>query len=276
MVGAAGDAGQPAASATAVERWHERVTWWLVGASLVFLAAFSFMVLQPQSRFNDLAEVLVQATWLVFVVDYIARLVLARPRWRWFVRHLHDLALVALPMVWGLRLLRLVTLVSVLQRSAGTKLRGHVVTYAFGGVVLLVYVSALAMLQVERDHPDAGITTFGDAVWWSIATVTTVGYGDLSPRTPEGRVIAVALMLGGIALVGAVTASLASWMLQQVAEQDEAAQAATRAQVRELAALVAGLRAEVAALEVRGQRGAADVAGVAGVAGSADRPPTDR
>jgi len=75
------------------------------------------------------------------------------------------------------------------------------------------------------------ITTFGDALWWSITTVTTVGYGDLSPVTGTGRAIAVLLMIGGISLVGVVTASLASWIIQRVAEEDTANRAATTAEI---------------------------------------------
>jgi voltage-gated potassium channel len=56
----------------------------------------------------------------------------------------------------------------------------------------------------------ARINTFGDALWWSMSTVTTVGYGDESPVTGEGRMVAVLLMVGGIGLVGAVTATMAS------------------------------------------------------------------
>ena len=72
-------------------------------------------------------------------------------------------------------------------------------------------------------------------MWWAITTVTTVGYGDLSPVTTMGRVVAVALMIGGITLVGVVTASLASWIVQRVGEEDTANEAATRAQIEELA-----------------------------------------
>lgn len=105
------------------------------------------------------------------------------------------------------------------------------IAYTAFSVVLLIYVASLAILDAERDRPDSKITTFGDAVWWSITTVTTVGYGDLSPVTGVGRVIAVLLMLGGISLVGVVTATLASWIIQRVAEEDSANQAATAAQI---------------------------------------------
>ena len=67
-----------------------------------------------------------------------------------------------------------------------------------------------------------------------MTTVTTVGYGDLHPSTAMGRVVAAALMIGGITLVGSVTATLASWIVQRVAEEDTAHQAATTAQINEL------------------------------------------
>jgi voltage-gated potassium channel len=96
----------------------------------------------------------------------------------------------------------------------------------------MIYAASLAILDIERHVPGAHITSFGDALWWSITTVTTVGYGDLTPVTGGGRVVAVAI--GGISLVGVVTATLASWIVQRVAEEDTTNQAATRAQIEEL------------------------------------------
>ena len=92
----------------------------------------------------------------------------------------------------------------------------------------------LAVFDKERYLPGSTINTFGKALWWSITTVTTVGYGDVYPVTNTGRVIAVLLMIGGIGLVGVVTAALASWIIQRVAEEETAIQAATAAHVEEL------------------------------------------
>jgi voltage-gated potassium channel len=150
---------------------------------------------------------------------------------QWFVRHLLDLAVVALPLLRPLRLLRLVVLVAALQKAIGGAIRGRVIVYTASSVLLLVYVASLAILDAERYEHDSKITTFGDALWWSVTTVTTVGYGDLSPVTGIGRVIAVTLMIGGISLVGVVTATLASWIVQRVSEEDTANQAATRAHI---------------------------------------------
>jgi voltage-gated potassium channel len=80
----------------------------------------------------------------------------------------------------------------------------------------------------------AKIVSFGKAVWWAINTVTTIGVGDLYPTTITGRVIAVMLMIGGITLIGVVTASLASWIVQRVSETDRALQTATAAHIDEL------------------------------------------
>jgi voltage-gated potassium channel len=133
-----------------------------------------------------------------------------------------------------LRLLRLVVLIGVLQKAIGNAVRGRILIFTISGVVLLIYVASLAILQAERDQPGAKIVSFGKAVWWAINTVTTIGVGDLYPTTITGRVIAVMLMIGGITLIGVVTASLASWIVQRVSETDRALQTATAAHIDEL------------------------------------------
>lgn len=215
-----------------LHRWQSRTEWPLATIAVIFLAAYSVRVLaQPQGRVETALQLIIWITWAVFLADYIARLYLATDRGRWFLRHLLDLAVVALPLLRPLRLLRLVVLVAALQKAIGGAIRGRVIVYTACSVVLLVYVASLAILDAERYEPGSKITTFGDALWWSITTITTVGYGDLSPVTSTGRVIAVVLMIGGISLVGVVTATLASWIVQRVAAEDTAQQAATAVQI---------------------------------------------
>ncbi|MEK8071447.1 potassium channel family protein [Rhodococcoides navarretei] len=229
------------------QQWERTTEWPLAGSALTFLAIYTWTVLsQPTGTGARVAEYAILAIWALFGIDYLVRLALADQRARWFVRHLHELAIVALPMLRPLRLLRLLTLVSLLQRSIGGALRGRVVTYAVAGTAVLVFVASLAMFDAERAAPAGSIKTFPDALWWATATVTTVGYGDYSPTTATGRFIAVGLMVAGIALLGVVTATLASWLVQKVAEQDDANQAATQQQVAELTSQIAMLRSELA------------------------------
>ena len=78
-------------------------------------------------------------------------------------------------------------------------------------------------LRLPEEHaaPGATIRTFGDAVWWTCATFATVGYGDVAPVTALGRLIAVGMMAIGLALLGAVTGTFASWLLQVFAREDD-------------------------------------------------------
>ena len=82
--------------------------------------------------------------------------------------------------------------------------------------VLLTFMGALAVLDAEQNAPGANIRHFGDAVWWVAVTVTSVGYGDYYPITPAGRWVAAVLMFGGLVLLGAVAATLSSWLIDRV------------------------------------------------------------
>ncbi|WP_120523237.1 potassium channel family protein [Arthrobacter celericrescens] len=238
-------------------RYRELAEWPLMATAVVFLTAYAWQVVGRLA--GDAAapfEAVMWTTWAVFVVDYFINLWLAPERWRWFIWNLHELLIVALPFFRPLRLLRLVTVLSVLHRTVGDTLRGRVATYVAGSAALLVLVGALAVLDVEQHAPDAKIVSLGDAAWWAITTITTVGYGDLYPVTPLGRLVAAALMMSGIAVIGVVTASTASWLVQRVEENTEAAVTASeepmRSELAELLDEVSALRREIA--ELRGLR----------------------
>jgi voltage-gated potassium channel len=229
--------------------WRKYTDWPLMVSALVFLVAYSVQVIGNLSSEQAAAtEVIIWVTWAMFLVDYVANLALAPQRGRWFVRHLHDLIILALPVLRPLRLLRLVTLLRVMNRVASNELRGRILTYVLGSALLLTYVSALAVLDAEENAAKSNIHNIGDALWWAVVTVTTVGYGDYYPVTFVGRIVAVGLMIGGIAVLGVVTASVASWLVQQVgekaAQEMEAADAPLRAEVARLSSQIDQLIAQ--------------------------------
>jgi voltage-gated potassium channel len=211
--------------AVLVRRWERASEWPLMVAAVVFLAAYAVPILHPDlpRLLLDLCRALSWLTWGIFVVDIIVRLVLADERLRYLARHWYDVLVLALPLLRPLRLLRLIPLLSVLNRRATMRLRGRVGIYVAGGASLLAFCAALAVLDAERSSPDANISDFGDAIWWAVTTMTTVGYGDHYPVTAAGRLVAFGPMIGGIALLGTVTATLASWLVETVAAEKEQA-----------------------------------------------------
>lgn len=201
-----------------IAAWDRRLDLWLTGLAVVFLAAYTWSVLDPGLSPDGHAAVETGLTvvWAIFGVDYLVRLALARRRWRFVGTHLLDLVLLLLPMFRPLRALRLITVLGVLNRQLRDDVRGRAAIYVAGTVTLVGFVAAVAVYDAERDAPDASITTFGEALWWTITTISTVGYGDRYPVTFEGRLIAASLMVAGIALLGVVTASIASWFVENL------------------------------------------------------------
>jgi voltage-gated potassium channel len=241
--------------------WRQVTDIPLTVAAAIFLVAYATEVIADLRPPNDIAtETIMWVIWAVFVVDFVANLILAERKIRWFFTHFHEFLIVALPALRPLRLLRLVTLLAILQRGAGRALRGRVVIYAAGASLILVFVAALAELDVERNAPGSHIHNFGDAVWWACVTITSVGYGDIAPVTLVGRFIAVGVMVAGIALLGTVTATLASFFIDRVAdtttEENDETQAALAVLTAEISALRDELRRVAPPLEGNGSASA--------------------
>jgi voltage-gated potassium channel len=231
-----------------LERWEKVTSWPLIIASVLFVVAYSCQVIADLdgSPFVWVRAVMV-GTWVFFAVDYVVRLSLARPRGVWFRRHLFDLAVVVIPAMRPLRLLKALTVIGALQRTVGARLRSSLTIYGAGAALVLIWIAALAVLDAERRADGANIVDFGDAVWWAFVTITTVGYGDFYPVTAGGRIVAVLLMCGGVAVLGVVTATLSSWVIEKVAVKGsgDETEAATRGQVRDLSRQVAELTARL-------------------------------
>lgn len=232
----------------AVARFERRSEWPMAVLAVLFLVCYAWPILQPSltPSVRRACAVIDYVIWLAFAVEFVWRVALARSRARYIAWHIPDVLMIALPVLRPLRLLRLLVLLRMLNRWATANLRGRVVTYVMASAALILFCSALAVLDAERHDPHANIQTFGDAVWWAAATMTTVGYGDRTPITGEGRAVGFALMLAGIALLGVVTASLASWLIERVREIDSEAEAATRGDIATLRAEVAQLRQALA------------------------------
>ncbi|MEO3843892.1 MULTISPECIES: potassium channel family protein [unclassified Streptomyces] len=259
--GAAAPAEAPAAQAR-LARWERRTRRPLLGLALVFATAYAMPIVDPgmPGALHTACRAATWAVWAVFAADYAWRLRLAEDRWRFVRTHALDLCAVLLPLIRPLRLLQLVSALLLTGRLATAAAQVRLTTHVVGSVLVLWLFGALAVLEVERGEPGANIHTLGDAVWWAFTTMTTVGYGDLAPTTGLGRLLAIGLMVSGIALLGLVTANIAAWFISQVRQESEHEEKQTAA-LRELTREVASLRAEVTALRQAGVEAAAAPAG---------------
>ncbi|WP_191991896.1 potassium channel family protein [Bacillus aerolatus] len=152
--------------------------------------------------------------WGLFAIDYIIRLFLSERKWEFIKKHPLDLiALIPLDQLFRtvrlIRLFRLVRLISVIKRQNSILdilIEKHRLDKVFVTVIGLLFLSAIPMKWIEPSFD-----SYGDALWWTVVTTTTVGYGDLYPETGVGRLIAAVLMFVGIGLIGVVTGTVASF-----------------------------------------------------------------
>ncbi|MGW8766189.1 potassium channel family protein [Streptomyces sp. NPDC055815] len=230
-------------------RWEERTQTPLLVLAVAFGLAYAVPIVAPGAEpwVHRLCTHVEWVVWGAFALDYLVRLALAPDRWRFVRGHPLDLLAVILPMVQPLRLLRVVSTLLLVGRRARMAPQITLTTYVTGAVVGLMMFGSLAVLHVERDAPNGNIKTLGDAVWWSFTTMTTVGYGDHAPTTGLGRVLAVGLMLSGIALLGVVTANIAAWFISRF-DRDDAVERRQTELLEALTREVRELRAEVARL----------------------------
>lgn len=230
-------------------RWERRTQRPLMALAVVFAVAFAVPIVAPDAD-PSLTAACTRVEWVVwgaFATDYLVRLALAPHRVDFVRTHWLDLCAVVLPLFRPLQLLRLVSTLMLVGRRARMASQIRLTTYVAGSVVALLMFGSLAVLSVERESPDGNIRTLGDAVWWSFTTMTTVGYGDHAPTTGLGRMLAVGLMLSGIALLGVVTANIAAWFIARF-EMDDVEERKQTAAIAELTKEVRALRAQVAAL----------------------------
>jgi voltage-gated potassium channel len=112
--------------------------------------------------------------------------------------------------------------------------------------LIVLTVAGIMVLQFESTSPDANITTGGDALWWAVVTITTVGYGDRYPVTLGGRITAVFVMFAGVGIIGALASILSSLLVSPPAADSGAETIAAPVPNNDEA--LAALRGELAAI----------------------------
>jgi voltage-gated potassium channel len=244
--------------------------------TLFSLAIMVVLILPLDPDTRDLLTLYDNAICLIFLGDFAMNLAGSRPKRGYFIGQRGWLDLLGsipsfsfLPFTAIFRLARLSRLARIGRLLGGKNRKAFIadilanrgqyatfITILAAGMVLVV--ASVLVLQFESSDPDANIQTGGDALWWAIVTITTVGYGDRFPVTFLGRLTGFSVMVAGVGIIGALASILASLLVpppkepEPAGEPEPAAPAAAPAAVSvapdATARELARLREEIAAL----------------------------
>lgn len=189
--------------------------------STLAVAAVILLLIDYSEHLNTWQSILNRGIWLIFIADYITRFVKAPDKKKFFLHNIWDLA--ALLPFHGifpccpvlridalLRLLNLCRILAFLCRPLKKATR----FLNTNGFKYMVFITTLTILAGGVLIHFAENMSLEDGIWWAFVTATTVGYGDISPHSFYGRIIAMILMLVGIGLLGSITSTLTSYFMQ--------------------------------------------------------------
>lgn len=200
----------------------------------VIILFFSFYVLGSllvETFFNLSPQKEQILRWLdnivcgIFLFDFFYQIATTKKKWRYLVTWGWIDLISSIPNIAILRIGRIVRALRILRLLRGIRSVKVLLNLIFqnkakgtlASVVIMAFIlvsfSSIAILNVETD-PTSNIKTAGDALWWALVTITTIGYGDRYPVTTEGRVIAACLMIVGSTLFATFTAYIASTFIQ--------------------------------------------------------------
>lgn len=210
----------PEARQALAERIERATRLPMVLLSIVFLFAVAIPeLIEVPPDVDDMLEAVNWLIWAIFAFELGLMTYLAPNRWQYLRHHWVDVLTVVVPFLRPVRVLRIV----VVSARLWTEARMLIYQRTFSTVAMTSIVSALSaatLIYVVERGGDGPIQTFPDALWWAAATVTTVGYGDVFPKTPAGRGIAFLLMLIGISVFGVLTARVAA-LFVEASEEDQ-------------------------------------------------------
>jgi voltage-gated potassium channel len=207
-------------------RIEHRLEWPLLIAALLTIPAIALEESNVGPTRDTVDSILNWAIWLVFVAEIVIMLRVVPDRTRWLRDHPLEIAIVLLtpPLLPAslqaarafrlLRVMRLLRLAKLARRLFSTEAIRDAGVLA----VMTILGGGAAFAAIENGHQAEPVSAW-DGVWWAITTVTTVGYGDFSPKTDAGRAIAIVVMFVGIGFIAILTAAAAGrFMREQRAE----------------------------------------------------------
>lgn len=188
-------------------------------AVLVVMMEFSTAFTKKEMKLINMAD---NAIYIIFVLDYLIRLILSKDKKKFLKYNIIDLIAI-LPLAylsfsrWGsaLKLIRVLSYILRLIGNVQEILFTNGFIYALGLTVIITVIGSIGIYIFEV-NVNEGILSYEDALWWSIVTVTTVGYGDIIVITRAGRIVAAILMITGVGFIGMLTSTMATFFFSQL------------------------------------------------------------
>lgn len=198
--------------------------------SLLIIAAMELIPMEEETyRLLGMIDLLI---CVVFFSDFLVQLYKAESRWRYIYTWGWIDLIASIPSVdafrWArtariiriLRVLRAIRSIRYMLRILGYYRRRSAMFVTSLVVFLSLAIGSMAILHFELGAEGSNITNAEDALWWAWVTITTVGYGDYSPVSSGGRLVAAVLMFVGVGLFSSLSGLIASWLLDSTKEPE--------------------------------------------------------
>lgn len=213
------------------------ITYNIIMATLSIIVAINLVVQLSKNLSYEAQKTLLlidNTIWIIFVIDYFVRLYKSKNKKKFIKRNIIDLAsiipfnsifvvfralnIIKIGRIANLaeiiKILRIISVSGRLKRNFDEFIKTNNFNYTLIIVFIIILVGSVTISIVEK-------IDIGDAVWWSIVTVTTVGYGDIYPVTPMGRFVASILMILGIGFISSLTSTLSTYFIKKEKNNDK-------------------------------------------------------
>lgn len=215
------DRGRTGPGGKTVERIERLTELPMLLLAVVYIPVFIVEYLPDvPASVRQVADIAQWAIVAAFAAELLVKVAVADRRLGYLRSRWPEVLIVALPFLRPLR--PLLVLPFLIRAIVGAEriLGPYRVVYVLVVGAMTVLTGAGVVLLFE-ERAGGTIQSFGDALWWAITTITTVGYGDTYPVTTGGRVVAALVMLVGIALFGVLTATVAAYFVEKAEEEEE-------------------------------------------------------